>query len=181
MPNGDFYKLQREIRSNQVLKKDSLAIQVAVEQEVESQKVESPGPLETDEYQASPLVEEKRLHLPERGSELEQHESHWLATEQDDKEGLPGELHCSTQLFRTQKMAGLALLSQQATQQIEEGLGESDPEMDHKFGSQIDEDDEDEEGDLPASSAVLGMRLGEHMRKNSDGKSSIVGLSALGL
>mmetsp|Transcript_8838 Transcript_8838/g.12101 ORF Transcript_8838/g.12101 Transcript_8838/m.12101 type:complete len:112 (+) Transcript_8838:2664-2999(+) len=34
---------------------------------------------------------------------------------------------------------------------------------------------------IPASMAVLGMRLGEHGRKNSDGKSSMMGLSALGL
>ena len=35
--------------------------------------------------------------------------------------------------------------------------------------------------DIPASAVVLGMRLGEHMRKNSDDKSSVMGLSALGL
>ena len=28
---------------------------------------------------------------------------------------------------------------------------------------------------------ILGMKLGEHGRKNSDGRSSIMGLSALGL
>ena len=34
---------------------------------------------------------------------------------------------------------------------------------------------------FPASSVVLGMKLGDHARKNSDGKSSMMGLSALGL
>ena len=34
---------------------------------------------------------------------------------------------------------------------------------------------------FPASSVVLGMKLGDHVRKNSDGKSSMMGLSALGL
>lgn len=46
------------------------------------------------------------------------------------------------------------------------------------------EDEEGEEADIdgfPASSAILGMQLGDHARKNSDGKSSIMGLSALGL
>ena len=49
MPNAtEFYKLQREIRSNQVLKKtDMLAImKVQVEQEIESEKVDSPRPLD---------------------------------------------------------------------------------------------------------------------------------------
>ena len=42
---------------------------------------------------------------------------------------------------------------------------------------------ESEEGidGIPASSVVLGMKLGEHVRKNSDGRSSMMGLSALGL
>ena len=34
---------------------------------------------------------------------------------------------------------------------------------------------------IPTSSAILGMKLGGHDRKNSDSKSSIMGLSALGL
>lgn len=40
-------------------------------------------------------------------------------------------------------------------------------------------DDEGLEG-IPTSSVILGMKLG-HDRKNSDGKSSMMGLSALGL
>ena len=34
---------------------------------------------------------------------------------------------------------------------------------------------------LPASSAVLGMKLGDHVSKGSIGKSSIMGLSAFDL
>jgi len=45
--NAEFYKLQREVRSNQVQKKNDLAIRVQVDQEVESQKVDSPKPLDS--------------------------------------------------------------------------------------------------------------------------------------
>ena len=46
----------------------------------------------------------------------------------------------------------------------------------------VEGDDEGFEG-IPTSSVILGMKLGElgHDRKNSDGKSSMMGLSALGL
>ena len=48
------------------------------------------------------------------------------------------------------------------------------------MGSAVAESEEGLEG-LPASVALLGMKLGDHARKNSDGKSSMMGLSALGL
>lgn len=47
VPNAEFYKLQREVRSNQVQKKNDLAIRVQLEPEVESQKVDSPKPLDS--------------------------------------------------------------------------------------------------------------------------------------
>ena len=51
VPNADFYQLQREIRSNQVLKKNDMAIRVQVEQEIESQKLESPKPLDATDFE----------------------------------------------------------------------------------------------------------------------------------
>ena len=46
MPNAsEFYKMQREIRSNQVQKKNEIAIRV-IEQEVESEKLDSPKRLD---------------------------------------------------------------------------------------------------------------------------------------
>lgn len=51
------------------------------------------------------------------------------------------------------------------------------------MGSVADQSEEGMEGmeGIPTSSAILGMKLGEFGRKNSDGKSSMMGLSALGL
>ncbi len=45
----------------------------------------------------------------------------------------------------------------------------------------VSESEDGIDGCFPASSVVLGMKLGDHARKNSDGKSSMMGLSALGL
>ena len=46
-----------------------------------------------------------------------------------------------------------------------------------------EEDDDDGFEGIPTSAVILGMKLGElgHDRKNSEGKSSMMGLSALGL
>ena len=55
VPHGDFYKLQREIRSNQVHKKSQIAIAV-VEHEVESEKLESPNPLTDEDYHESLII-----------------------------------------------------------------------------------------------------------------------------
>ena len=46
----------------------------------------------------------------------------------------------------------------------------------------LDVDDDGLDG-IPTSAVILGMKLGElgHGRKNSEGKSSMMGLSALGL
>jgi len=48
------------------------------------------------------------------------------------------------------------------------------------MGSAAAESEEGMEG-IPVSMGILGMHLGDHARKNSDGKSSMMGLSALGL
>ena len=45
----------------------------------------------------------------------------------------------------------------------------------------ISESEENFEGIPACSSVVLGMKLGDHLRKNSDGKSSMMGFSAFGL
>jgi len=42
-----------------------------------------------------------------------------------------------------------------------------------------EEEEEDVEGEIPINSKLLGMRLGEHIRNNSDGKSSFMGLLGL--
>ena len=59
----------------------------------------------------------------------------------------------------------------------------SDLNDDYEEENEEDEEDEEDEVDgIPTSSAILGMKLGDHhVRKNSDGKSSMMGLSALGL
>ena len=51
-----------------------------------------------------------------------------------------------------------------------------------KEPTQPDEEENSVDGGvLPASVAVLGMKLGNHQRKDSESKSSVMGLSALGL
>ena len=68
--------------------------------------------------------------------------------------------------------------------QMSSQLGES-VEKDglSKLGGDAEGEEEEEEGmeGIPTSAVVLGMKLGDHNRKNSDGKSSMMGLSALGL
>ena len=51
VPNtAEFYKMQREIRSNQVQKKNDMVITVKVEQEIESEKVDSPRRLDATDF-----------------------------------------------------------------------------------------------------------------------------------
>lgn len=64
VPNGEFYQIQREIRSSQVHKKSQMAIAV-IENEIESEKLESPKPLGDDNnFDGSPYIQDKRLCLP---------------------------------------------------------------------------------------------------------------------
>jgi hypothetical protein len=66
VPNGDFYKMQREIRSNQVQKKSNMGICMQVD--LESEKVESPNLLNVNDFQDYPIGKDKKLHLPEQDS-----------------------------------------------------------------------------------------------------------------
>lgn len=119
VPHGDFYQLQREIRSNQVHKKSKMVIAV-VENEVESEKVESPKPLSADDFSESPIVEDKKLHLPkdESTNNLQIEEMRGMLTLEFELEGQHENILTEgTQLFRTQKMSGLAMLSQKATKE----------------------------------------------------------------
>ena len=60
VPNAaDFYKLQREIRSNQVQKKNEMAIRVDCDQAIESQKVDSPKPLIDNDFHADEQITEE--------------------------------------------------------------------------------------------------------------------------
>lgn len=85
-------------------------------------------------------------------------------------------------------MSGLALLSQLATNQHLEDLDYADLENEQKSENETskiygfaeeEEEEEDVEGEIPINSKLLGMRLGEHIRNNSDGKSSFMGLLGL--
>ena len=60
VPNAaDFYKLQREIRSSQVQKKNDMAIRVDCDQAVESEKVDSPKPLIADVFGVDEQITEE--------------------------------------------------------------------------------------------------------------------------
>ena len=62
-PDGNFYKLQREIRSNQVLKKNKMTL-MHMDPEIESEKVvESASMLAGNDFQEIHFREEKKVHL----------------------------------------------------------------------------------------------------------------------
>ena len=134
VPNASqFYQMQREIRSNQVQKKNEIAIRV-VEQEVESEKLDSPKPLDSasdflnnDDQQNDFKVEEVIDHDRDQDdkenqsdvgsglllnnqkgiSTLNQLEIDLTNINGDSRKDTLREQH-SKLLFRTQKMSGLA-------------------------------------------------------------------------